>query len=192
MVGLAADDGVDDQRLLPGVPGAAGLGGARVDRGGREGDLPAEPQDALDERVPLRLVGGQRRQVLLEDVGGDAHEVDGLAQRQPLGQVVRGDPERLRGEPDRLAALAQPRHEVRDARLGHQQHARALVGGQPPEPRLAALHLGEAGGGEVAGGQLDAPEGGLRQRRRHVRQHGNSGRALIVAQQRLHHPGGAR
>ena len=89
MVGLAADDGVDDQRLLPRVPGAAGLGGARVDGGGREGDLPAEPQDAFDERVPLGLVGGQRRQVVLEDVGGDADEVDGLAQRQPLGQVVR-------------------------------------------------------------------------------------------------------
>ena len=172
MVGLAADDGVDHQRLLAGVPGAAGLGGARVDRRSREGDLPAEAQDALDEGVALLLVRGQRRELVLEDVGGDAHQVDRLAQRQPLGQVVRGDAERLRGEPDRLAALAQPRDEVRDTRLGDQQHARALVGGQPPEPRLAALHLGEAGGGQLAGGQLDAPERGLRQARGYVRQHG--------------------
>ena len=39
LVGLAAEHGVDHERLEPGVPGAADLGGAGVDLGGGEGDL---------------------------------------------------------------------------------------------------------------------------------------------------------
>ena len=122
----------------PRVSAAAGVDGGRG-----EGDLPAEPQHALDQRAPLGLVGGQRRQVALEHVGGDAHQVDGLAQAQPPGQVVRGDPERLGGEPDRLAALAEPGHEVRHPGLGDQQDARpagrraagrTTAGGAPSRP----------------------------------------------------------
>ena len=41
VVGLVAQHGVDDQRLQPRVPGAADLGRARIDLGGRERGLPA-------------------------------------------------------------------------------------------------------------------------------------------------------
>ena len=162
----AAHHGVDDQRLEPGVPGAAGLGGAGVHGGGGEGDLAAEPQHALDQGASLGLVGGQRREVLLEHVGGDPDQLDGLAQAQPAGQVVRRDAERLGGEPDRLAALAEPGDEVGHPGLGDQQDAGPLVGRQPGEPGLALLHRGQAGGGQLAGGELQPPQ---RARRDHQR-----------------------
>ena len=181
VVGLAAHDGVDDQRLLAGVPGAAGLGGTRVDGGGGEGDLAAEPQDAFDERVPLGLVRGQRREVVLEHVGGDAHEVDGLAERQPLGQVARSDAEGLRREPDRLAALAQPRHEVRDARSGSPaaRPARWSAGSRPNHGWRRSISARQ-----VAASLPEASS--MRRRvacdsaRRHVRQHGNSAPVTVV------------
>ena len=47
---LAADDAVDDRGLDPGIPGAAGLGGGGVDRGGGEGHLPAVPQQRIAQR----------------------------------------------------------------------------------------------------------------------------------------------
>ena len=59
-----ADDGVDDQRLQPGVPGAAGLGRAGVGGGGGERDPAPEPQHALDQRRgarPRRRRAGGRR-----------------------------------------------------------------------------------------------------------------------------------
>jgi hypothetical protein len=120
--------------------------------------------------------------VVFEDVGGDADEVDGLAQGQPLGQVVGGDAEGLGGEADRLTALAEPGDEVRHPGLRHEQHARPLISGQPSEPGLVAVHLAETDRRELAGGQLDAAQGGCREgARRHVRQHGNRSKTPVVA-----------
>ena len=50
LVGLGAQDGVDDQGLEPGVPGPAHLRGARVHLGGGEGDLPGVAHDGLAHR----------------------------------------------------------------------------------------------------------------------------------------------
>ena len=64
LVGLGAQHGVDDQRLEPGVPGAARLGGPGVDLGGGEGDLAGVAQDGgvhggrvdrVDDLVDVRL-----------------------------------------------------------------------------------------------------------------------------------------
>ena len=52
--GVAAQQGVDQQRLQPGVPGAARLGGPRVHPGRREGDLPGELEDRLRAAPPPR------------------------------------------------------------------------------------------------------------------------------------------
>ena len=61
VVGLAAQHGVDDERLEAGVPGAAGLGGAGVDLGGGEGDLAGEAQHRLAQRPARRPARRGRR-----------------------------------------------------------------------------------------------------------------------------------
>ena len=59
LVGLGTQDGVDDQRLQPRVPGAAGLGGPRVDLGGGEGDLAGVAgQGTADVGGPLGVEQG--------------------------------------------------------------------------------------------------------------------------------------
>ena len=54
VVGLAAQQRVDDQRLQPGVPGAAGLGRLGVDLGRGEGDLAGVAQHRLAQLLPRR------------------------------------------------------------------------------------------------------------------------------------------
>ena len=130
-------------------------------RCGGERDAAPEAQHALDEHPALVLVRGERRQALLEHVGRDAHELDGLPQRQPPGEVTWRDAERLGRQPDRLGRLVEPGHEVGDAALGHEQHGGTLVRGEPAEPRLA-VHRRQAGRSEVAPCELEAAQRGRR------------------------------
>ncbi len=71
--GLPADQGVHHQGLQPGIPGAAGLGGAGVDLGGPERDLPGVAEHRLAQ---LRLAAGRGKLVHLglDHVDGDAHQ----------------------------------------------------------------------------------------------------------------------
>ena len=155
----AADDRVDDQRLQAGVPGPAGLRRSRV--GGRGGERHAAPeaQHALDEHPVLVVVRRQRREALLEDVGRDADELDGPAQRQAPREVARRDAERLGRQPDGLARLVQPRDEVGDPPLGHEQHGGTLVRGEPAEPGLA-VHRRQTRRSQVTRRQLETPPRG--------------------------------
>ena len=58
---LAADQGVDDERLQAGVPGAAVLGEAGVDVRGGEGDLAAELEDGDVQRLLVAGLGDRAR-----------------------------------------------------------------------------------------------------------------------------------
>ena len=78
LVGLGAEHRVDDERLEPRVPGAAGLGCPGVDLGGREGDLTGVAEDGgvhggrvlrVDDLVDVRL----------DDLDAEPDQVDGLA-----------------------------------------------------------------------------------------------------------------
>ena len=66
---LPAHEGVDDQRLQPGVPGAAVLGEARVHVRGGEGDLAAELEDGDVQRLLVAGLG-DRGDVVLEHLDG--------------------------------------------------------------------------------------------------------------------------
>ena len=92
LVGLGAQHRVDDERLEPGVPGAAGLGGAGVDLGGGEGDLAGVAQHGgvdgggvggVDDLVDVRL----------DDLDAEPDQVDGLPERDHAGQAARGGAE---------------------------------------------------------------------------------------------------
>ena len=106
---LAAHEGVDDQGLQPGVPGAAVLGEAGVDVRGGEGDLAAELEDGDVQRVLVAGLG-DRGDVVLEDVDGDLDQVDGL---------LEGD----RPAPARGARRRTPRRSAAAACPGSRHHS---------------------------------------------------------------------
>ena len=97
LVGLGPQHGVDDQRLEPGVPGAADLGGAGVDLGGRERDLAGV---AEHRGVHLgRVVGVEDLvDVALDDLDREPDQVDGLLEVDHPGQRTRGGAEHRGGE----------------------------------------------------------------------------------------------
>ena len=94
--------GVDDERLQPGVPRAAGLGGLGVDLGGGEGDLAAVAQHRLAGEVPL----ARRREVgdlALDDGDDGADQVERLGERDRPGQLARCRAEDVGGDGRRAA-----------------------------------------------------------------------------------------
>ena len=92
LVGLGAQHRVDDERLEPGVPGAAGLGGAGVDLGGGEGDLTGVAQDGgVDGRRVGRV--DDLVDVRLDDLDAEPDQVDGLLERDDAGHAARGGTE---------------------------------------------------------------------------------------------------
>ena len=164
LVGLAADDGVDDERLEPGVPRAAGLGGLGVDLGGGEGDLAAVAQHRLAGQVAL-AGGRQVGDLALDDVDDGADQVEGLGQRDRPGQLARGGAEDVGGDGRLGLVAAEPVEERGDAGLRDQPHPRAVLGRQRPVPLVVGLHLLHRGGAEVTGGAGDPGAGGGRRRR---------------------------
>ncbi len=95
--GVAAQQRVDQQGLQPGVPGAAGLGGAGVDPGGGEGDLAGVGEHRLPQ-VRLLAGGGQVRDLLLDHVDGDLDQLHRLLQVERTGQGAGRGVEDLVGE----------------------------------------------------------------------------------------------
>ena len=124
---VAADQGVGEQRLEAGVPGAAHLGGLRVDLGCGEGDLAGEDEDGLAQ---LGLVAwlGELGGVLLDDLDRGADELDGLLQGDHAGQLARGRAEDLGGDGARGVRSAAPGDERADPGLGDQGDPGAVLG----------------------------------------------------------------
>ena len=156
---LAAQQRVDEQRLQPGVPQAAGLGRPGVDPGRRERDLAGEPHHRLAQhRLLARL--GQVRHLLLDHVDRDLDQLDGVLQVDRPGQRPRRGVEDLVGDLLRLALgqavlPAQPLDQRPHAGLRDQRHPGPLVGRHLAEPRQHLVHPGHARGRQRAGGPLD-------------------------------------
>ena len=118
VVGLAAQQGVDDQGLQPGVPGAAGLGRLGVDLGGGEGDLAGVAQHRLADDV--LVAGGDLLDLLLDHGDHHADQLDGLLQGDRAGQLARRGAEDVGADRLRGVRLAEPLDERGDAGLGDQ------------------------------------------------------------------------
>ena len=79
LVGLGAEHAVDDQRLEPGVPGAAHLGGPGVDLRGGERDLAGVADDRVAHRGRVG-VADRLGDVLLDHLDGQPHHLDRLVE----------------------------------------------------------------------------------------------------------------
>ena len=154
VVGLAAQDGVDDERLEPGVPRTTGLGRAGVDLRGGEGDLAGEAQHRLAQQL-LVAGGGQALDPRLDDVDDGPHEVERLAQADRSGQLLRRVREDRDGGRWVALLLVEPRDELRDAGLGDEPDLRALLGREVAVPPQVLLHALGSERRELAGAALD-------------------------------------
>ena len=155
---VAAQERIDEHRLEPGVPGAAGFGGAGVDAGGGEGDLAAEAQHRLAQLV-LFAFGGELGDLLFDDVDDDLDEGDGVLEAEGAGEFDRGGFEHHVGGAEVVAGVAQPFEELPHSGLGHQGDHRALLGGQVAEPGEAFVHPGERLGRQRRRGAFDVLNG---------------------------------
>ena len=79
LVGLGPDHRVDDRRFDARVPRPPCLRGAGVDRGCHERDLPGVVHYPQQQRLPVSA-RQQELDLLLDHIGGGAHQVDGLSQ----------------------------------------------------------------------------------------------------------------
>ena len=151
--GLAADQRVHHQGLQPGVPGAAGLGGAGVDLGGPERDLPGVAEHRLAQ---FRLAAGRGKLVDLglDHVDGDAHHLHRLLQAHRPGQLAGRGAEHLAGHGGAALRVLHPVHEGGDAGLRDQADPGAVLRRQGAEPGQPLLHGGHGGGAERAHGLL--------------------------------------
>ena len=154
VVDVAADYGVDHQRLEPGVPGSALLGRTGVDQGRCEGDLAGVAQHGLAQ--PRLLRGG--RQVghrVLGHLDGDPDQLDGLLEADHAGQLAGRGREHLGGDAGPRARRRQPGGETTQTELDEQADLGAGLRLHRDEPRQRLEHplLGQRG--ELAGGSLD-------------------------------------
>ena len=156
LVGLTADDRIDDQRLEAGVPGTPGLGRLGVDLGRGERDLPAVAEHGLAGEVALtgsREVGD----LALDDRDDRADEVERLGEGDRARQLAGCGAEDVRRDLGAILGAAEPVEERGDARLGDQARPRT---GSPP-----------TASGTTRG---RSPSAGPRRRRGHLR-HGRPG-----------------
>ena len=158
VVDLAAQQGVDDERLDAGVPGAARLGGLGVDLRRCEGDLAAVEQDRLAQH---RLLAGEGDlvDVLLHDVDREAYEVDRATQADGAYELARGRTEHVGGDGQALVGVLEPLHEAGDARLGDQADPGSVLGRQAAIPGELLVHALDRGRGEGAHGALEPSYG---------------------------------
>ena len=98
---------VDDERFEPRVPETARLGGAGVDVGGGEGDLARVEQDRLAQGLVVVL------DALLDDLDGDADELERLLQADRAQQLARGRAEDVGGDPRGRLRVVEPGDERR-------------------------------------------------------------------------------
>ena len=141
VVGLAAQQRVDDQRLQPGVPRAAGLGRLGVDLGGRERDLAGVAQHRLAQL--LLVPRGDLLDLLLDDGDDDPDQLDGLLQGDRPGQLARRGAEDVGADRLRRLRVAEPLDERGDAGLGDQVDPRAVLGGHRAVPGQDLVHPGD-------------------------------------------------
>ena len=90
--------------------------------------------------VNCSVGAGQQRHDFLEELHRDAHHVDGLAQRDATGQILRHHLEGLRRVADVAAGIAHPLDEVDHRGLHDQLDAGPLRGLQLGEERQPLLH----------------------------------------------------
>ena len=163
LVGLGAEHGVDHEGLEAGVPGAAYLGGAGVDLGGREGDLAAVAEHAgVDVARVLGVEHGV--EVGLDDLDAEPHQVDGLLEADHPGQGPRRGAEDLGGHrgPVELGVphlVGVPVDEALDAGLDDHPDPRAVLGAQLAEPRHVVVHPRHRGGAELTGRAMQVADG---------------------------------
>jgi hypothetical protein len=160
VVHLAADEGVDDQGLQPGVPRPPGLGLAGVDVGGGEGHVARVTQHGLLELV-LAAGRGQLVGLGLDHLDHDPDDVHGLLQRDGALELARRGAEELdAGCGPVLARVLEPLHERGDACLGDEPHPRPVLRAERAEPGELIVHAGHGRGAEGAHGPLE-PAGGV-------------------------------
>ena len=140
------------ERLHPGIPGAAHLGGTGVHLGGGEGHLAGVVQHLVGQH--RAVLGRQQAQLLLHHGNGGAHQVNGLVQRDLAGQGAwrrREDAGRLEGG---LRVVGHPLHEPVDAAAGHHPDPGAVLRVQLAEGRPVAdvEHLGRRKAARPASG----------------------------------------
>jgi hypothetical protein len=163
LVGLGAEHGVDHQGLEAGVPGAAYLGGAGVDLGGREGDLAAVAEHAGMDVA--RVVGVEDRvEVGLDDLDAEADQVDGLLETDHPGQGAWRGAEDLGGHrgPVELGMehlVGVPVDEALDAGLDDHSDPRAVLGPQLAEPWHVVVHPRHRGRAELPGRAMQVADG---------------------------------
>ena len=161
LVGLGAQHAVDDQRLEPGVPGAAHLGGPGVDLGGGERDLSGVAHDRVAHR------GGVGRadrlgDVVLDHLDGQPHHLDRLVEAHNPGEGPRGGAEHLGSDGEELpSGSSYHDDEGPDAGLHDEPDPGAVLGGELAEPRHVALHARHRRGGQRADGALQPAGDGL-------------------------------
>ena len=129
LVGLAAQHRVDDERLEPGVPGAALLGGAGVHLGGGEGDLAREQHHRLADRGRVARVD-DGLDLLLDDADRRPHHLDRLLQGDHAGQLAR------RGAEDVVRAPVRRRRGCRNHSTNDEMPLPAI---RPIQDRSSAL-----------------------------------------------------
>ena len=155
---VTAHDGIDDVRLHAGVPGAARLGRVGVSRCRGEREVPAVAQDADGKCRHLLIVAGQHRHDFFEVLHRDPHHVDGLSQRDPPGEFLGDQGERLGGIPDVAERVAHPLGEVDQCRLHHELDTGPLRGLELGEERQAVAHDVDGLGRQPPGVLLDSAQ----------------------------------
>ena len=174
LVYVTAQEGVDDEGLEPGVPGASGLGGLRVDLSGGEGDLAGVEEYGLTyELLVARL--GQLVGAVLDDADRGADELDGLLEGDRAGQLAGRRAEDVGRDREPRSGVAEPLDERRDACLGDQPDPAPLVGRHVAVPRQRLVHPLDRVGREAGDRALEPAYG-----RRPVVRHASSvGRAVV-------------
>jgi hypothetical protein len=152
---VAAHHGVDDVGLHAGVPRAPRLRGVGVSGRRGEGQIPAVAQDPDGERRHLVVVAGQHRHDFLEVLHRHPHHVDGLSQRDPPGEFLWHQGERLCGVTDVAAGIAHPLGEVDQRGLHDELDAGALRSLEFGEERQPVAHDVDGLGGQPTGVLLD-------------------------------------
>lgn len=144
LVGLTAQHRVDDDRLEPRVPRAAGLGRLCVHGRRAEGHLAAVAQHRLADLGAL-ADRCQSLGLLLDDVDDRAEQVECLRQTDGAGQLARRRAEDVGCDVEPLVGGIEPGREAADPAVRDQGHPGTLVRGQRPEPLMGGGESGDRG-----------------------------------------------
>jgi hypothetical protein len=150
VVVLARQDRVHHEGLEAGIPQSARLRGARVHVGRGEGDLPGVEQDRLAKDVIAVL------HPLLDDLHGDADELQGLRERDRSKELPGRRAEHVGGDPRNRLRVVEPGDEARDAVLRDETDRRASPRRHIAVPGERLVEPLERGRGQLARGSSSA------------------------------------